>query len=39
MDTFGVYGHTVNGELSAAADHIDKLFSAILDDGVESNAK
>ena len=40
MDTFGVYGHTVNGELSAAANHIDKLFSAILDDGsAEPQAK
>ncbi len=32
MDTFGIYGHAVNGDLTAAAQHIDKLFSDILDD-------
>lgn len=30
MDTFGVYGHEVNGELAETAQQIDQIFSEIL---------
>ncbi len=31
MDTLGVYGHTVNGELKLAAQNIENLFNDIID--------
>jgi len=30
MDTFGVYGHEVDGELEEAADTVDKVFRGLL---------
>ena len=31
MDTFGVYGHEVDGELERAAKLLDKAFDRILE--------
>ena len=30
MDTFGTYGHEINGELQQTAQEIDHLFAEIL---------
>ena len=30
MDTFGIYGHTVNGEMDRAAAAIDEVFDKLL---------
>ncbi|MDL2257550.1 tyrosine-type recombinase/integrase [Eubacteriales bacterium OttesenSCG-928-K08] len=32
MDTFGVYGHDVKGEMQRASDLLDEVFSRIIDD-------
>ena len=32
MDTLGVYGHIVDGELDFAAGKVNELFTAILSD-------
>nr|DAU71475.1 MAG TPA: Integrase [Caudoviricetes sp.] len=38
MDTLGVYGHTVNGELQNAAQNIESLFNDIFEQGKDKKA-
>lgn len=35
MDTFGVYGHEMDGDLQYVADEIDGIFTKLLDNGQE----